>query len=81
MNAAAVTFRQTEMKIATERLPRKRGLIDCEIVAIILAIENNSEEPKLLIMSDNQTALEYCEYAPRKGKLTHHNKRLFEALR
>jgi hypothetical protein len=32
-------------------------------------------------MSDNQTALEYCEYAQRKEKLAHHNQRLFKALR
>jgi glutamine synthetase adenylyltransferase len=81
MNAAAVTYQQTETKITTERLPKKTGIIDCEIIAIILAIQHKSEEPKLLIMSDNQTALEYCEYAQRKGKLAQHNRRFIQALR
>jgi hypothetical protein len=59
MNAAQSTYRQNETNISTERLPKKRGIIDCEIIPIILAMAHNSEEPKLLMMSDNQTALEY----------------------
>jgi hypothetical protein len=82
MNAAAITYRPNgETKQSSERLPKKRGIIDCEIIAMILAIEHNIEEPKILILSDNQTALEYCEYAKKKGTLAHHNERLFKALR
>jgi ribonuclease HI len=47
---------------------------------IILVIEHSLEEPKLLIISDNQMVLKYCKYAKRKGKLAHHNERLFKAL-
>src|ERR1700710_1317494 len=76
-----ITYKKEGIRKNTERLPKKRGIIDCEITAIILAIEQNYKEPKLLIMSDNQTALEYCEYAKKKGKIAHHNKRFFKALR
>ena len=81
MNAAAITYTKGGIRKRTERLPKKRGIIDCEITAIILSIEQNYKEPKLLIASDNQTALEYCEYAKKKGKIAHHNKRFFKALR
>jgi ribonuclease HI len=82
MNAAAITYRPNrETKQSTERVPKKRRIIDCEIIAMILAIEHNQEENKLLIMSDNQMALEYWEYPKKKAILAHHNERLFKVLR